>query len=65
MKYNYTYVTIKPKNNVLLNAEGTDHRAIISEYGQKGYRFAGYAPVKSGPSGKVVEFDLIFEKEEA
>ncbi len=27
----------------------------------KGYRYVGFIPTKQGPSGKIVEADLIFE----
>lgn len=57
----YEYVTIKLKNNVVKDATQTEHRVIINEYAAKGYTYVGYAPTRLGPSGKIIEMDLIFE----
>lgn len=57
----YEYVTVKVKNNVVKDATLCDHRKIIDEYAAKGYSYNGYIPVLQGPSGKIIEFDLIFE----
>lgn len=59
----YEFVTVKLKNNPVANAVSDGHRKIISEYAEKGYGYAGFVPVKLGPSGKMVEIDLIFETE--
>lgn len=59
----YEYVTLKLKNNVVKDAVLTEHRKIIEEYSAKGYSYKGYIPTRLGPSGKIVEMDLIFETE--
>ena len=59
----YEFVTVKMQNNPVYNAVTGGHRQLIAEYAEKGYRYAGYVPVKQGPSGKIVEIDLIFETE--
>ena len=59
----YEYVTIKVKNNVVKDAVLSEHRQIINEYAEKGFKYAGYIPTRLGPSGKVIELDLIFETE--
>ena len=59
----YEFVTIKVKNNVVKDAVLSEHRAVINEYASIGYSYAGYIPVRLGPSGKVNELDLIFQAE--
>lgn len=59
----YEYVTLKLKNNVVKDATIIEHRKVIDEYAANGYRYAGYLPTRLGPSGKVIEMDLIFETE--
>lgn len=60
----YEYVEVKLQNNPVTNAVLAEHRKVIGEWAQKGYRYAGYIPVKQGASGKTVVIDLIFETEE-
>lgn len=64
MAKKYEFVTVKAENNPVKDAVFFGHRKVIEEYAQKGYEFAGYVPVRFGPSGKTVEIDLIFELEE-
>lgn len=59
----YEYVNVKLKNNVVKDATLTEHRKIIEDYACKGFGYTGYVPVRMGPSGKIVEIDLIFETE--
>lgn len=59
----YEFVSVKLQNNYVANADMSEHRKIISDHAENGYRFAGYVPTKQGPSGKIVELDLIFETE--
>ncbi len=56
------FVTIDYKNNPATCAETEEHRRIIEEQAREGYRYAGYFPVKIGPSGKILVVDLIFQK---
>jgi len=60
----YDYVTIKVKNNPVMNASLPEYRKAINEYAAKGYSYKGYVPTVQGPSGKIIEMDLIFETEE-
>ena len=60
----YQFVNVVLKNNYVANATVTEHRQIIEEWAVKGYSYVGYVPTKQGPSGKIVEIDLIFEREE-
>ena len=60
----YEYVTVKVKNNPVMNANLSEHRKVIDEYAAKGYSYKGYFPTVQGPSGKIIEMDLIFEIEE-
>lgn len=60
----YEFVTIKVKNNPVMNADLSEHRKVIEEYASKGYSYKGYIPTVQGPSGKIIEMDLIFEIEE-
>lgn len=56
------FVRLEYDNNKLLNAELKEHREIIKEYVEKGYKYIGFVPVSFGPSGKTLAIDLIFEK---
>ncbi len=59
----YEFVTVKVKNNPVLNATLYEHRKVIEEYASKGFSYKGYFPTLQGPSGKIIEMDLIFETE--
>lgn len=50
------------RNNPAMNAETEEHRETIEKYAGEGYRYAGSFPVKTGPSGKVLITDMIFQK---
>ena len=60
MKYEYVQVKLD-KNNYALNADMESHRGIIDRKAAEGARYVGWFPVTQGPTGKTVEFDLIFE----
>ena len=60
---NYEFVNVVFKNNYVANATMGEHRKIIADYAAKGYKYVGFVPTKQGPSGKIVEADLIFETE--
>ncbi|MBQ2672649.1 hypothetical protein IJH26_00140 [Candidatus Saccharibacteria bacterium] len=56
------FVRLKYANNKLINADIKEHRDVINEYVQKkGYTYVGFVPVLFGPSGKMLEIDLIFK----
>ena len=57
------FVRLKYANNKLINAEIKEHREVINEYVEKkGYKYVGFIPVVFGPSGKMLEVDLIFKR---
>lgn len=59
------FVRLKYANNKLISAEIKEHREVIEEYvNKKGYKYVGFIPVLFGPSGKMLELDLIFKKPE-
>ena len=49
------------KNNYALNADMESHREIIDRKAAEGARYVDWFPVTQGPTGKTVEFDLVFE----
>lgn len=57
------FVRLKYANNKLINADIKEHRDVIEEYvGKKGMEYIGFIPVLFGPSGKMLEIDLVFKK---
>ena len=57
------FVRLKYANNKLINANLKEHREIIEEYIlKKNMEYFGFVPVLFGPSGKILEIDLIFKK---
>lgn len=55
----YKYVNIHVGK--FFGAGSEEHRRVIDEYAEKGYRYVGYLPTKLTDYGKIVEMDLIFE----
>ena len=57
------FVRLKYANKKLINSDIKEHRDVINEYVEKkGYEYVGYIPILFGPSGKVLEIDLVFKK---
>ena len=56
------FVRVEMKNNPATTAELSGYQDIIREYGEKEFPYAGFVPVKYGPSGKLLEIDLVFQK---
>ena len=61
------FVRVKYANNKLITADVKEqikeHREIIEEYVEKkGCEYLGFVPIVFGPSGRVMEGDLIFKK---
>lgn len=56
------FVRISYDNKATSTAKTEQHQAVIREYSAKGYHYAGFVPVKFGPSGKMLVIDLVFEK---
>lgn len=59
----YEFEAIDMKNIAVAQArvEGNAHRNAIDERAARGQRFVGFVPTVSGPSGKILAFDLVFE----
>lgn len=55
----YAYVNVNIDN--IFGAGSLEHRQIIEEYAEKGYRYVGYIPTNISSHGKITEMDLIFE----
>ena len=58
--FRYEYVTVACRDK-FFNITLQEHRLIIDNYAQRGYRFVGFVPVKMAAYGQIVEIDLIFE----
>lgn len=56
-KYEYVNVEISK----FFGARSEEHRAIIDEYANKGYRYVGFIPTNISDYGKIKAMDLIFE----
>lgn len=59
-KYEYVNINI----DAIFGAGTTEHRQIIDEYAEKGYRYVGYIPTDITSHGKIMAMDLIFEIEQ-
>jgi hypothetical protein len=60
----YEYININLKNNIWAKAKNTTHRDIIDDHVRKGFRYVGFIPCLIGAGGKILNMDLIFEKDE-
>ena len=58
----YTFVKVEYENHKATSSVLKGHQEILNEYAKKGYRYIGYLPTKMGPSGKVLEIELVFEE---
>lgn len=56
------FVNVELKNNPAATASLSDYQDIIRKYGDEGYSYHGFVPVKLGPSGKILSIDLVFQK---
>lgn len=61
-KYTYEYVRVSMPG-LLSDGILEDHRTVIDDYAQKGWRYNGYIPTSKNSHGKTLLIDLIFEKE--
>lgn len=58
----YAYVSIQLG---LFNGVGTKEiRQAIDGHAAEGYRYAGYIPTLFSQNGRIVEMELVFEKDE-
>ena len=58
----YAFEKVEAENNVLTNARFDGYKEIIDSYEDKDYDFCGIVPVRMGPSGKILEIELVFAK---
>ena len=58
MEYEYDSIS----SSFGLSAKFKEHREIINQYADKGYRYVGYIPTEITGQGQIVKIDLIFEK---
>lgn len=63
MKYFYEYVPLHTGGGFWIDNAASEHRDIITEYAQQGWRYVGFVPTKFSSEGGIKEIDLIFEKE--
>lgn len=57
------FVKLELKNNPATTATLDGYKDIIVEKANEGFSYAGYVPVKYGPSGKLLEIELVFQKQ--
>ncbi|NCE65814.1 DUF4177 domain-containing protein [Pseudoflavonifractor sp. 524-17] len=57
----YEYVSLSIVK--FFGAGSEEHRAVIDEYAQKGWRYVGFIPTEISDSGKIKAIDLIFEQD--
>ena len=60
--YKYKYVAIEYQWG-FTNYSIEEHRAVIDEHAENGWRFVSAIPTKSRGYGIVVRLDLVFEKD--
>lgn len=60
----FKYEYVKVNNEAIMSSKFTQHRNIIDQYAKRGFRYAGFVPIKSDGYGRIKEIDLIFEKQE-
>jgi hypothetical protein len=59
----YKYIYVKATTGGLFNGK-QNHRELIDKYSGDGWRFVTAIPSESSSHGVILEFDLVFEKEE-
>lgn len=57
----YEYVAVHIRKFVGAGSE--EHRKIIDEYADKGYKYVGFIPTNIDGYGKFKDIDLVFEKD--
>lgn len=45
-------------------AKSEEHRQTIRYYAEMGFRYVGYIPTNMSSYGKIIDMDLVFEKDE-
>lgn len=62
-KFIYEYVRVEMPQAILKFPTMEEHRQIISDYGNKGWRYVGNIRIRQTNDGESLGYDLIFEKE--
>ena len=55
----YEYVSLHVGK--FIGAQSQEHRQIIDDYANKGYRYVGFIPTVMSDYGKFKDIDLVFE----
>ena len=63
MRYEYERVKLD-KSSFSNKADMDSHREVIDRKAAEGACYVGWFPAVQGPSGKTIEFDLVFEVSE-
>ena len=66
-EYEFIRMTYRMLKGGYVTAKGDgyrNHRTVIREMAEQGWRFVSQLPVEVGGYGKVNEYDLVFEREE-
>ena len=63
MTKRYEYVSLSYDGHFITGTM-TEHRQIIDEYAEKGYRYVGMIPTELTAHGYIRAIDLVFEMEE-
>lgn len=58
----YEYVSVKIGK--FIGAKSEEHREIIDNYAEKGFRYVGFISTVMTDHGKIETMDLVFQKEE-
>lgn len=59
--YTYEYERVYVEGFIRVRIE--THQEVITRRAKDGWRYAGYIPVAQNSEGRIMELDLIFEKE--
>lgn len=57
----YRYIYVEAQAETFFNV--ANHRELIDEYSQKGWRFVTAIPTEMNGQGYIKKYDLVFEKE--
>lgn len=59
----YQYVPLAVGGGFFIDNSDYQHRTIINDYAQQGWRYVGFVPSRFTGNGSIKEIDLIFEKD--
>ena len=60
--YEYQYISILTDWHFIGNRTLDQHRTIIDEQAEQGWRLVCYIPIQINSEGQTVEADLVFER---